>query len=140
MQFQAIGKNRLARWLTVCFSLFIVAAATVTAQKQPAKPQPKAPAQPGQTALASAPEWPQWGGPSRNFKVQSGALKDSWPTGGPKQLWSRPLGEGHSAILVDNGKLYTMYGSGTRETVIALDAATGRTLWEFPYEDRKSVV
>lgn len=135
MQFPAIGKNCIALWLTVLSSLFIVTAATVTAQRR--QPQPKAPGQPGKTAQAAPagiPEWPQWGGRNRNFKSESGGLKESWPAGGPKQLWSRALGEGHSAILVDNGRLYTMYGSGARETVISLDAATGKTLWEFPYE------
>jgi outer membrane protein assembly factor BamB len=105
----------------------------VTAQRKPAparQPKSSAPTQ----ASASVPEWPQWGGQHRNFKVASGVLAESWPAGGPKQLWSRPLGEGHSAILVDNGKLYTMYSSGNRETVISLDAATGKTLWEYPYD------
>lgn len=134
MQSQAIEKKRTASWLTVICSLFIITAATVTAQKRPVKPQPKIPARAAQAPQAGAPEWPQWGGRNRNFKIESGALKESWPASGPKQLWSRALGEGHSAILVDNGKLYTMYGSGARETVISLDAATGKTLWEFPYE------
>lgn len=128
MQFQMIGSTqrfRLARWLTIACLLFLIAAATVTAQR---RPQPKAPAQ------AAAPEWPQWGGPNRNFKVQSGSLKETWPAEGPAKLWSRNLGEGHSAILVDNGKLFTMYGNGNRETIICLDAPTGKTIWEFPYE------
>ena len=55
-------------------------------------------------------------------------------------LWSRPLGTGHSAILVDEGRLYTMYRAATdvdgggraqgpwdaEESVIALDAKTGQ--------------
>ena len=36
--------------------------------------------------------WPQWGGPSRNFVVESRALAVSWPAEGPKRLWQRPLG------------------------------------------------
>ena len=65
-------------------------------------------------------------------------------TTGPPLLWSRPLGVGHSAILADQGCLYTMYriGNGNArggpweetETVIALDARTGRTLWKHTYE------
>ncbi|MBS1788746.1 MAG: PQQ-binding-like beta-propeller repeat protein [Acidobacteria bacterium] len=131
MQLYDIGSDsryRLIRWLVVVCLLFAVAAVTVGAQR---RPSPRRSVSPAQTA---APEWPQWGGLNRNFKVQSGALKESWPAGGPKQLWSRPLGEGHSSILVDNGRLFTMYSSGNRETVICLDAATGKTLWEFPYE------
>jgi outer membrane protein assembly factor BamB len=76
----------------------------------------------------------QWGGPNRDFKIAAQGIRESWPSGAPKQLWSRSLGEGHSAILVDGGRLYTMYSSGKREVVISLDATTGRTLWEFPYE------
>lgn len=134
MQFQAIGTMRAARWLTVICLLFGIAAATVTAQKRPVKPQPKVPVQTAQGAQTGAPEWPQWGGPNRNFKVSSGALRESWPAGGPKQLWSRSLGEGHSSILVDNGRLYTMYSSGSREFVISLDATTGKTVWEYAYD------
>jgi outer membrane protein assembly factor BamB len=56
-----------------------------------------------------------------------------WPDSGPKVLWKRPLGPGHSGILVDGGTLYTMYRQGDDEFVIALDAATGKTIWEFKY-------
>jgi outer membrane protein assembly factor BamB len=65
-------------------------------------------------------------------------------------VWSRPLGEGYSAIVVDGGTLFTMYrpvkgvvatvlskltgGSDSDpEVVAALDAATGATRWEHSY-------
>ena len=50
-------------------------------------------------ALAQAPGWPQWGGPQRNFMVESKGLAATWPADGPKRLWSRELGEGHSSIV-----------------------------------------
>jgi outer membrane protein assembly factor BamB len=91
--------------------------------------------------------WRQWGGPARNFIVQSGALAETWPESGPPVLWSRTLGTGHSSILFDNGRLYTMYRAGNararqgpwaaEETVIALDAGTGRTIWEHKYPARR---
>jgi len=70
-------------------------------------------------------EWPQWGGPQRNFVTNSKGLAAKWPAEGPKKLWTRPLGAGHSSILVDRNMLYTMYSSGDEEVVIALDADTG---------------
>ncbi len=79
--------------------------------------------------------WLQWGGPRRNFTVESGALATRWPAGGPKRLWSRPLGEGHSSVLVENGRLYTMYRQGGKERIVALDAATGKSIWEYAYEE-----
>jgi outer membrane protein assembly factor BamB len=48
-------------------------------------------------------------------------------------LWSRDLGEGYSAIVVESGRLYTMQRKGDEEVVVCLDAATGETIWETPY-------
>lgn len=79
-------------------------------------------------------DWLQWGGPTRNFKTDSKGLANSWPQSGPRRLWSRPLGEGHSTILVNGSKLYTMYNRGEQEAVISMDAATGKTLWEYTYD------
>src|SRR5262245_12856013 len=46
----------------------------------------------------SAPDtaWRQWGGPHRNFMVETTGLADTWPDTGPRVLWKRPLGPGHS--------------------------------------------
>jgi outer membrane protein assembly factor BamB len=95
---------------------------------------------PSTIAGQTSPSWTQWGGPQRNFMSDSTGLASTWPGGGPKKLWSRNLGEGHSSILVENGRLYTMYRqiapkpAGVHEEVVAaLDAASGKTLWEFKY-------
>src|SRR5512138_626883 len=79
-------------------------------------------------------DWLQWGGAGRNFMPDATGLAASWPAGGPKKLWSRALGEGHSSILVEGGHIYTMYRplgllSAVRrsqeEVVAAIDAASG---------------
>jgi len=90
----------------------------------------------------SSAAWPQFGGPLRNFTSPSTGLASSWPTEGPRKVWSRSLGEGYSGITVDGGKLYTMYripaakvgGKFDREVIVALDAQSGKTLWEDPYD------
>ena len=77
-------------------------------------------------------QWPQWGGPNRDFTVETSGLADSWPEGGPKKLWQRVLGTGYSSIVVDDGALYTMYRqskTNNYEYTIALDAASGETIW-----------
>jgi outer membrane protein assembly factor BamB len=88
----------------------------------------------------TTPSWTQWGGAGRDFMSDSKGLASAWPASGPKKLWSRSLGEGHSSVLVENGRLYTMYRQITRqpsvsheEVVAALDAASGKTIWEFKY-------
>ena len=82
---------------------------------------------------AQSASWPQWGGPQRNFVVDAKGLAESWPATGPRRLWSRELGEGHSSIIVDGDRLYTMYSKGEQEFVVAIDRATGRTIWEKGY-------
>jgi outer membrane protein assembly factor BamB len=93
--------------------------------------------------FAPAEDWPQWGGPRRDFMVETPALAATWPAGGPKPLWSRALGEGYSAVVAEGNRLYTMYrekarlwqiGKEDQEVVVALDAATGNTIWEHRYD------
>ena len=100
-------------------------------------------------ASAQVASWPQWGGPTRDFKVAGAHLAESWPKSGPKTLWSRELGEGYSAIVGDGRVLVTMYrplkgvlatiaskfvaSEPEPEVVIALDPNTGGTLWEHRY-------
>ena len=83
------------------------------------------------TALAQ--DWAQWGGPHRNFISETKGLATTWPATGPRRLWQRGLGEGYSAIAVEGGMLFTMYRKGDSEAAIALDAATGKTVWEYSY-------
>ena len=88
-------------------------------------------------------DWWQWGGPHRDFTSEATGLTERWPASGPRQIWSRPLGAGHAAIVTGAGRLFTMYrvahgegGSGPwsgDETVISMDAATGATRWEYSY-------
>ncbi len=75
-------------------------------------------------------QWPQWGGPNRDFHADTGKLADKWPEDGPPRLWRRELGDSYATILVDEGMLYTMYRSGEKEFAVALDAKTGKTIWE----------
>ena len=84
-------------------------------------------------AFAQSSDWPQWGGPHRNFTSETKGLATTWPATGPRRLWQRELGEGYSAIAVEGGMLFTMYRKGENEVVIALDAATGKTVWEYSY-------
>jgi outer membrane protein assembly factor BamB len=99
----------------------------------------------GGARLSAPPDgsWTQWGGPRRNFMVEAPALASSWPAAGPRKLWERALGEGHSSILVEGGRLYTMYRPvgwlsmvrrTQQETIAAFDAASGKTLWEHTFD------
>lgn len=86
------------------------------------------------TAAPTLAQWHQWGGPNQNFIAEAHSLATTWPKAGPKQIWSRELGEGYSAILVDGNHLYTMQRVDDKESVVMLDAKTGKTLWMYAYE------
>ena len=85
------------------------------------------------SAAAQAGDWAQWGGPHRNFTAETKGLATKWPESGPRRVWQRELGEGYSAIAVERGMLFTMYRKGDNEVAIALDAASGKTVWEYSY-------
>ncbi len=121
---------RICDWTALVGIALISASATINSQAQ------------SHAAINSgAASWLQWGGPNRNFVSDSKGLASSWPAAGPKKLWSRTLGEGHSSIVVEAGRLYTQYrqinrspaGTMHEEVVAAFDAVSGKTLWEFKY-------
>ena len=85
------------------------------------------------SAHAQVSDWAQWGGPHRNFISETKGLAATWPATGPRRVWQRELGEGYSAIAVERGMLFTMYRKGENEIAVALDAATGKTIWEYSY-------
>lgn len=80
----------------------------------------------------SSADWPQWGGPQRDF-VAAPVTLGNWPEDGPTVLWRRPLGEGYSAISVVGSTLYTHYREDDTEVILAAAVETGRTLWEYRY-------
>jgi outer membrane protein assembly factor BamB len=86
-------------------------------------PKPAAPAEP----------WRTWGGPRGNFTTGATGLASKWPEGGPPRLWTRQLGDGYSGVSEENGVLYTAYRRDSDDVVIAMDEASGRTLWETTY-------
>ena len=87
----------------------------------------------GRCATTAQAQWAQWGGPNRDFKMASIQLSTAWSEDGPRRLWARELGEGYSAISAADGVLYTMYRQDDHEVVIALDANSGQTRWEYRY-------
>jgi outer membrane protein assembly factor BamB len=81
-------------------------------------------------AIAAAAEWSQWGGPNRDFRMSTSPKASGWPESGPKQLWSRDLGDGYSSIVTSDNALYTMYRKDSQDVVIALDPSSGETIWQ----------
>ena len=123
----------VAMWLAALLSVGVnTSEAQKAAVKKPASPPPSPPAPAPSPAPAGQP-WLRWGGPTLDFIVPSTGLANSWPADGPPRLWSRTLGDGYSGIAEENGILYTGYRRGTDDVVTALDAQSGKTIWETKY-------
>lgn len=86
------------------------------------------------SSVVAASDWPQWGGLGRDFKSDVTGLAARWPEGGPKKLWGRELGEGYSTVSAEGGQLFVMFHRGKQDVVSALDAASGKTIWEYAYD------
>jgi outer membrane protein assembly factor BamB len=78
-----------------------------------------------------ADDWPQWRGPDKsNISKETGLLKE-WPEAGPPLVWkAEGLGDGVAAVAVVSGRIFTVGGRGDDEFAFALDANTGKKLWE----------
>ena len=53
-------------------------------------------------------DWPQWLGSQRDGEWREDGILDSFPDGGPKELWRTKLGGGYSGPSVANGKVFVM--------------------------------
>jgi outer membrane protein assembly factor BamB len=81
----------------------------------------------------AAADWPQWRGPHRDGISYETGLRDVWPAGGPRRIWKvQGLGQGYAAFAIAHDRLFTQGQRGDHQFVLALDAATGKRLWETP--------
>lgn len=85
-------------------------------------------------AAAAADDWPEILGPKRRGISKETGWNTDWANSEPPVLWKMNVGLGASSCGVVAGRVYTMGGSrdGT-ESVICLDAATGRQIWRQTY-------
>ncbi len=77
-------------------------------------------------------DWPQFRGPQQNGVSPETGLLRSWPEGGPKVLWKKPIGSGFSTVTAVGDALYTMAVEGESEMAYRLRAADGEVVWRAP--------
>ncbi|MCC7185047.1 MAG: PQQ-like beta-propeller repeat protein [Acidobacteria bacterium] len=74
--------------------------------------------------------WPQWRGPLRNGISADTGLLQSWPQGGPRQLFAaKGMGGGFSSVAVTGGRIYTMGDRRDGQYVLAFNEADGAPIW-----------
>ncbi len=81
--------------------------------------------------------WPGFRGPARdNVAANAGPLATKWPEGGPRVLWSKPMGDGHAMPSLAGGFLYVLDYDEARggDCLLCLNADTGQQRWERFYK------
>jgi outer membrane protein assembly factor BamB len=96
----------------------------------------------GSSASGQAPrrvalgDWPEMRGPSRDGLSKETGLPERWAVNGENFLWRAPYG-GRSAPIVMGNRVYVQNPSGRgpqlQERVMALDADTGKVIWEYKF-------
>ncbi|HEV2983709.1 MAG TPA: PQQ-binding-like beta-propeller repeat protein, partial [Vicinamibacterales bacterium] len=81
-------------------------------------------------------DWPEVRGPSRDGTSKETGLVEKWTLNGQNFLWRAPYG-GRSAPIVMGNRVYVQnpsgHGPSLQERVMALDADTGKVVWEYTF-------
>jgi outer membrane protein assembly factor BamB len=81
-------------------------------------------------------DWPEARGPQRDGTSRETGLVEKWALNGQNFLWRVPYG-GRSAPIVMGNRVYVQNPAGTgaamQERVMALDADTGKIVWEYKF-------
>ncbi len=81
---------------------------------------------------ASAQDYTQWRGQNRDGSASGFVAPKAWPdTLTP--AWKVEIGAGYATPLIVGNRVYTHTRQGENEVVLALDAETGKTVWQTPY-------
>ena len=81
-------------------------------------------------SCAHAADWPQYRGANHDGASTESLFK-SWPAS-LTQVWKTPLTAGFSSITIADGLAATQVTRDGMETLVVLDAKTGKELWARP--------
>lgn len=120
--------SKLPPRLLLCLLLFVAVVAQIFPRAQNAP-------SPVQRRVALG-DWPEARGPNRDGVSLETGLVEKWALKGENFLWRAPYG-GRSAPVVLGNRVYVQNPSGRgadlQERVMALDAATGKVIWEYKF-------
>jgi outer membrane protein assembly factor BamB len=77
-------------------------------------------------------DWPQWRGPNRDGLIAAFTPPKVWPDR-LTPAWKVTVGLGYATTLVVGPRVYMFARQESNEVMIALEAATGRIVWQRAY-------
>jgi outer membrane protein assembly factor BamB len=80
-------------------------------------------------ASASAQEWNQWRGPTRDATIPASSTPRAWPAT-LQRAWRVEIGEGYSSPVISGSRVFVHGRRDPHEVITAVDLATGKVLWQ----------
>jgi outer membrane protein assembly factor BamB len=80
----------------------------------------------------SGPDWPQFRGPNRDGVLTSFSEPAAWPERLTRR-WRVDVGEGYATPVLIGNRIFMFTRQGENEVMRALDAASGKVLWQTSY-------
>lgn len=87
---------------------------------------------PALAPAVAAQDWTQWRGPNRDGVAAAFDVPAPWPDG-LRRRWAVEVGSGYATPLLIGERLYLYVRQAEDEVLLALDPATGETLWRAAY-------
>ncbi len=82
---------------------------------------------------ATAQDWNQWRGPSRDGLVPAANAPVNWPASF-QRTWRVEIGEGYSSPVVSGKTVFVHSRRDPEEAVMAINVADGKTIWQQKYQ------
>ena len=85
--------------------------------------------------LVLAGDWPRFLGPQGDGVVTGERLPERFPAGGPREVWSSPVGIGFGGASIVDGQVYVLdREDDARDVLRCLSLDTGKEIWRRAYE------
>jgi outer membrane protein assembly factor BamB len=84
------------------------------------------------SAQSRSTDWPQWRGPNRDGVVESFTAPKSWPDQLTRK-WRVDVGLGYATPILVGNRIYMFSRRDDNEVMAALDADTGKEVWQTGY-------
>ncbi|MCI0463327.1 MAG: PQQ-binding-like beta-propeller repeat protein [Gemmataceae bacterium] len=78
-------------------------------------------------------DWPCFLGPAGNSTSSEKGILTPWPEKGPRLVWQQKLGQGYSAPVISQGRLFLFDRHGNNATLHSWKSETAEPIWKFEY-------
>lgn len=80
-------------------------------------------------------QWPQYLGPTGDSVSHETGLLESWPEGGPPEVWRGEMGPGFGGAAIVDGEVFLLDRvQGEADVLRVLDLESGKQKWSYRYD------